>query len=138
MFRQEAKRAMTTLGQRGCFIIDHLVEALGGEPACSLRRAMVLVDIDQHPGTTQTEIMHRLDIHKSAMNREIEWLFNYGCIRIQDSSDDGRAKTLEVCGYCGMPGSFLHYMKKVKHLNLMSLDNSTEDQLQQITGLIIN
>mgnify|MGYP001158087533 CR=1 FL=1 len=99
MFRQQAKRAMTTMGQRGCFIIDHLVEALGNEPACSLRRAMILVDIDQNPGTTQTEIMRRLDIHKSAMNREIEWLFNYGCIRVQNSEDDGRAKTLETCGY---------------------------------------
>lgn len=99
MFRQQAKRAMTTRGQKACLVIDHLVEALAGDPSSSLRRAMILTDIDQHPGATQTEVMQRLDIHKSAMNREIEWLFNYGCIRFQDSKDDGRAKPLEVCGY---------------------------------------
>lgn len=97
--RQLSKKAMTTEGQKACLIIDHLVEALGGEPASSLRRAMVLADIDQHPGTTQTETMQRLGIHKSAMNREIEWLFNYGCIIRQNSDDDGRQIKLETCGY---------------------------------------
>lgn len=99
IFRQQAKRAMTTRGQKACLVIDHLVEALGNDPSSSLRRAMVLNDIDQHPGTTQTEIMGRLGIDKSSMNREIEWLFNYGCIMRQESEDDGRAKPLEVCGY---------------------------------------
>lgn len=99
MFRQQAKRAMTTRGQKACLVIDHLVEALAGDPSSSLRRAIILTDIDRHSGTTQTEIMQRLDINKSAMNREIEWLFNYGCIKVQDSVDDGRAKKLEVCGY---------------------------------------
>jgi DNA-binding MarR family transcriptional regulator len=99
MFRQQAKRAMTTRGQKACLVIDHLVEALAGDPSSSLRRAIILTDIDAHIGTTQTEIMQRLDINKSAMNREIEWLFNYGCIRMQDSKKDARAKKLEVCGY---------------------------------------
>lgn len=90
---------MTTRGQKACLVIDHLVEALAGDPSSSLRRAQILNDIDANPGATQTEIMQRLDIHKSAMNREIEWLFNYGCVRVQESSKDARAKTLEVCGY---------------------------------------
>ena len=80
-------------------MIDHLVEALAGDPSSSLRRAIVLTDIDEHPGTTQTESMARLDLDKSSMNREIDWLFNYGCVRVQDSKEDGRAKKLEVCGY---------------------------------------
>lgn len=80
-------------------VIDHLVEALGGEPSSSLRRAQILVDIGQHAGSTQTEIMARLDIPKSALNREIDWLFNYGCIMMQDSETDGRSKRLHVCGY---------------------------------------
>ena len=98
-FRQQAKRAMTTRGQKACLVIDHLVEALAGDPSSSLRRAQVLNDIDRYPGTTQTEVMQRLDINKSAMNREIEWLFNYGCIIRQGSEDDGRAIKLEVTGY---------------------------------------
>ncbi len=99
MFRQIAKRAMTTRGQKACLVIDHLVEALGNDPSSSLRRALILNDIDQNPGTTQTGIMERLKINKSAMNREIEWLFNYGCITRQGGTDDGRTKPLEVCGY---------------------------------------
>ncbi len=90
---------MTTNGQKACLIIDHLVGALGDDASSSLRRAMILVDIDQYPGTTQTGIMERLHIHKSAVNREIEWLFNYGCIRMSDSTSDARAKTIEICGY---------------------------------------
>ena len=61
-------------------IIDHIVAALGGEPSCTLRRANILIDIDEHPGTTQSEIMERHDLNKSALNRDIEWLYDYGCI----------------------------------------------------------
>ncbi len=99
MVTQLARKAMTTNGQKACLIIDHLVGALGDDASSSLRRAMILVDIDQYPGTTQTGIMERLQIHKSAVNREIEWLFNYGCIRMRDSATDARAKAIEICGY---------------------------------------
>ncbi len=94
-----AKKAMTTKGQKACLVIDHLVEALGNDPSSSLRRALILVDIDQYPGTTQTGIMERLHIHKSALNREIDWMFNYGCIMMADAEHDGRAKKIEICGY---------------------------------------
>jgi len=90
---------MTTVGQRACYVIDHLIEALGSEASSSIRRAIILLDIDKNPGTTQTGIMERLLVHKSALNREIEWLFNYGCIRKQESAEDGRAIPLETCGY---------------------------------------
>ena len=99
MVKSLAKKAMTTAGQKACFVIDHLVEALGNEPSSSLRRAMILVDIDQYPGTTQTGILERLQIHKSSLNREIEWLFNYGCIMRQGSEDDARSIKLMTCGY---------------------------------------
>lgn len=99
MITNSAKRAMTTNGQKACRVIDHLVEALGGDASSSLRRAMILVDIDQNVGTSQTDIMERLSIHKSAVNREVEWLFNYGCVMMQDCANDGRAKRLQVCGY---------------------------------------
>lgn len=94
-----ARRAMTTNGQKACLIIDHLVDALGGDASSSLRRAMILADIDQYPGTTQTGIMERLQIHKSAVNREIDWLFNYGCIMMNECGSDGRSKAIQICGY---------------------------------------
>lgn len=99
LFKQQAKRAMTTRGQKSCLVIDHLVEALAGDPSSNLRRAIILTMIDESPGITQTEIMHKIDITKSAMNREIDWLFNYGCIVRQDDEKDGRAVRLEICGY---------------------------------------
>ncbi len=94
-----AKKAMTTKGQKACYVIDHLVKALAGDPSSSLRRALILVDIDQNPAATQVGIMERLHIDKSSVTREIDWLFNYGCIMRHDCDNDGRAKTLEVCGY---------------------------------------
>lgn len=110
MYRNVAKKAMTTMGQRVCFVIDHLVEALGNDPSSSLRRAMILTDIDQYPGTTQTAIMERLGVHKSAVNREIEWLFDYGCIVRQECPEDARSIKLETCGYSKKAlGSALDY-----------------------------
>ena len=94
-----AKRAMTTKGQKACIVVDHLVEALGNDPSSSLRRALILVDIDQYPGTTQAGIMERLHLDKSTVKRETDWLFDYGCIRVQDCKSDGRAKKIEVAGY---------------------------------------
>ncbi len=99
LMKQHAKRVMTTKGQQGCLIVDHLVEALANDPSSSIRRALILNYIDEVPGVTQTEIMRDLKISKSAMNREIEWLFNYGCITRQNDNKDGRAIKLETCGY---------------------------------------
>lgn len=111
MVKDLAKRAMTTDGQKACLVIDHLVEALANDPSSSLRRAAILTDIHQHPGTTQTEVMDRLNLHKSALNREIEWLFNYGCIMMQDSAKDGRTKALQVCGYSkkGLDAALIYF-----------------------------
>ena len=88
-----------TKGQKVCNVIDHLVEALGNEPSSSLRRAIMLVDIDQYPGSTQAALMERLKINKSTVNREIEWLFNYGCIMMQGNDEDARSKKIQICGY---------------------------------------
>lgn len=91
-----AKKAMTTKGQKACYVIDHLAEALGNDLSSPLRRAMILAEIDENPGITQADILDRMDITKSALNREIDWLFNYGCVT---RSEDGREVKLEVCGY---------------------------------------
>lgn len=79
-------------------VIDHLVDALGGEPGCTLRRAVILADIDENPGTTQSEIIERLQAHKSTLNRDIEWLYDYGCI-MRYPGLDGRTVQLTVAGY---------------------------------------
>ena len=99
MVTQLARQAMTTNGQKACLIIDHLVEALANDASSSLRRAMILADIDQYPETTQTGIMERLGLHKSAVNREVDWLFNYGCVMVKECDDDARSKRIQICGY---------------------------------------
>lgn len=80
-------------------ILDHLVDALGGDPSSPLRRAQILVDIDGHPETTQSAVMERLGLNKSMMNREIEWLYDHGCILRQASPQDGRVIQMLTCGY---------------------------------------
>lgn len=90
---------LNTKNWDGTLVIDHLVSALGSDPSCSLRRVLILNDIDAYPDTTQAEIMNRLDINKSALNRDIEWLYDYGCILRQPSDEDGRIIKLQSCGY---------------------------------------
>ncbi len=96
----QAKRAMHTRGQKSCLVVDYVVEALAGDPSSSIKRAQILIHIDENPGITQTEVMKFLEIKsKTTMNREIEWLFNYGCIHRQQNYKDGRTIKLETCGY---------------------------------------
>lgn len=97
--RELAKQAMTTEAQKACYVIDHLVESLYGEPGSPLRRALILIDIAQTPGITQSELLEHHDITKSAMNREIDWLFNHGCIVRSNKVNDARAIGMEVHGY---------------------------------------
>ncbi len=101
-------------------IIDHLVDALGGEPACTLRRACVFIDIDEHPGTTQAEIMERNGVHKSALNRDIEWLYDYGCITRTPGGDDGRTIQLRSCGYAKRNAGLALAYFDFNHKNLQS------------------
>ncbi len=80
-------------------VIDHLVDAMGGDPSSPLRRALVLVDIDEHPGTMQVDIMKRVQIDKSSLNRDVEWLYDHGCVVRQQSWDDARVTRLYTVGY---------------------------------------
>jgi DNA-binding MarR family transcriptional regulator len=99
-------------------ILDHLVEALGSDPSSPLRRAQILVDIDGHPETTQAEVMERLKLNKSTLNREIEWLYDQGCILRQPSHLDGRVIHMLTCGYSKKNlGLALDYFEK-SHKNL--------------------
>ena len=102
-------------------VLDHLVDALGGDPSCTLRRAIILADIDENPGTTQSGVMERLNLNKSALNRDIEWLNDYGCIMRQPGETDGRVIHMVTCGYSKKNlGLALDYMqnshKKLKNV----------------------
>lgn len=101
MYTHEATHAMAATGQKACIVVDHLVEALAGEPSAPLRRALILADIDQHPGTTQDGVMQRLYLNQTSMKREMEWLFNHGCIKIEDSTKDTKGQVIEICAYTG-------------------------------------
>ncbi|MCB1559464.1 MAG: MarR family transcriptional regulator [Alphaproteobacteria bacterium] len=97
--RSAHSAASTSPVQKMGLVLDHIVAALGDDPSCPLRRAQILVDIDAHPGTTQTEVMDRLKVNKSTMNREIEWLYDHGCIIRQAGETDGRVIHIVTCGY---------------------------------------
>lgn len=92
-------QASTSPIQQSALVLDHLVDALGGDPSCTLRRAIVLVDIDENPGTTQAGLMQQLGLHKSALNRDVDWLYDHGCILLQPGLQDARVTHLSTCGY---------------------------------------
>lgn len=80
-------------------VLDHLVDALGGDPSSPIRRAQILIDIDSHPDTNHSDIMARLGVNKSTLNREIEWLYDHGCIVRMDGIKDARQTLVKVYGY---------------------------------------
>ncbi len=88
----------STIQQMG-LVFDHLVDALGGDPSAPLRRAIILADIDEYPETTQTAVMERLEIDKHTLNRDIQWLYDQGCILRQAGKEDGRVIHMITCGY---------------------------------------
>ena len=68
-------------------VVTHLIDALG-DSGVSMRRALILIDVDEHPQTTQAESTERLDEDKSTMSRNIDWLVDHGCVdRKQDIAD---------------------------------------------------
>ncbi len=85
--------------------IDHIVDSVG-DPSISLRRALILLDIDQHPGTTQMGIGDRLRLEKSVVSRNVDWLWGHGCVIRAEGRDDGREMALNT-------STFTH-----KHLQL--------------------
>jgi len=97
--RASAKQVMTTKGQKGCYVVDHMVAALMEHSSSSIRRAIILTDIDQYEGTVQANILGRVDVGKSALNRDIDWLFNHGCIRRFDAVNDGRKIKLRISDF---------------------------------------
>jgi DNA-binding MarR family transcriptional regulator len=80
-------------------VLDHLVDAMAGEPSVPLRRVMVLIDIARNPGTSQTAILERLKLEKSTITRSIDWLYNYGCVTRGANPSNARETALTICGF---------------------------------------
>jgi DNA-binding MarR family transcriptional regulator len=75
--------------------VDHIVDAVG-DPSITLRRAMILLDIDQHPNTTQNAIGERLNLEKSVVSRNVDWLWGHGCVIRAGQPQDGRETALQT------------------------------------------
>ncbi len=110
--------------QRMGLVLDHLVAALGEDSSSPLRRAQILVDIDAHPNTTQTEVMDRLKINKSTMSREIDWLYDHGCVIRQAGQQDGRLIHMTTCGYSKKSLGFALDYADHSHKNLQKFIES--------------
>lgn len=76
-------------------VIDHIVDSLG-DPSASLRRALILLDIDQHTGTTQSAIGERLNLEKSVVSRNVDWLWGHGCVIRAEGRHDAREQSLQT------------------------------------------
>ncbi len=85
--------------QQMALVLDHLVDALGGDPSCTLRRAVILAEIDENPGITQASLNSNLKLHKSALNRDVDWLYDHGCVLLQAGVADARVIHITTCGY---------------------------------------
>ena len=107
-------------------VLDHLVDALGGDPSCTLRRAVILADIDENPETTQASVMERLRIDKHTLNRDIQWLYDQGCVLRHAGKEDGRVIHMVTCGYS----------KKNLELALHYFDNSHKSLKKFLEGYI--
>jgi DNA-binding MarR family transcriptional regulator len=102
-------------------IIDHLVDALAGDPSCPLRRALILNDIDANPQTNQAAIGERLGLDKHTISRDIQWLYDNGCIKREEGSTDGRVMHMITIGYSKKNlGLALDYCEK-SHKNLQNV-----------------
>lgn len=76
-------------------VVDHLVDSMG-DPGVTLRRAMILLDIDQHPNTTQNAIGERLNLEKSVVSRNVDWLWGHGCVIRAAGKTDARESQLQT------------------------------------------
>ncbi len=76
-------------------VVDHIVDSVR-DPSISLRRAMILLDIDEHPKTTQNAIGERLGLEKSVVSRNVEWLCEHGCVIHNIGKTDARESELQT------------------------------------------
>ena len=102
-------------------MIDHLVDALASDPSCPVRRGLILNDIDANPHTSQAEIGERLNLDKHTISRDIQWLYDNGCIRREDGVTDARIQHMLVVGYAKKSLDLaLDYCEK-SHKNLQNV-----------------
>jgi hypothetical protein len=101
-------------------VIDHLVDAMAGDPSTPLRRVLVFIDIARNPGTSITAIADRLGADKQTVARDVDWLYNYGCIRRDQSPDSGREVALSMVGFAQ---THLGFAAGMMNNNLETLQN---------------
>lgn len=76
-------------------VVDHIVDSVG-DPGVTLRRALILLDIDQNPGTTQNAVGERLNLEKSVVSRNVDWLWGHGCVIRNSGRQDARETELQT------------------------------------------
>lgn len=76
-------------------VVDHIVDAVG-DPSVTLRRALIVLDIDQNPQTTQNAVGERLNLEKSVISRNVDWLWGHGCVIRAEGRQDGREIELQT------------------------------------------
>lgn len=79
-------------------VITHLINAIGDDTV-TMRRALILIDVDEHPQTTQSDMIERLDQDKSTLSRNIDWLSDHGCIDRRGTIEDARIFQLRSSDY---------------------------------------
>ncbi len=99
MLLKEHRAAAESPVEKAGAVIDHLVDACAGDPSTPLRRALTLIDIARYPGTSAVAVSDRTNADKSTLTRDIDWLYNYGCVTRAQSTDSGREVSLTVVGF---------------------------------------
>ena len=130
LLAQHREAAATPVEKAG-IVIDHLVDAMAGEPSAPLRRVLTFVDIARNPGTSQQAILTRIDSDKSTVARDIDWLYNYGCIMRNQGENSAREVSLTVHG---VAKTHLGYAIKLMENDLSRLQKFLEDYIKIFQG----
>tara|TARA_Y100001001_G_scaffold69066_1_gene67214 strand:+ start:192 stop:731 length:540 start_codon:yes stop_codon:yes gene_type:complete len=114
------------LGESVGLAIDYLVDAIG-DASCTLRRAIIMLDIDANPETTQSAIIERLGYEKSMVSRNIEWLADHGVIVRFPCAQDARETRLQLVAFART--SINHALRTIKkdHSHMIALLKSLHE-----------
>lgn len=114
------------LGESIGLAIDFLVDAIG-DASCTLRRAIIMLDIDANPSTTQAAVIERLGYEKSMVSRNIEWLVDHGIVVRLACAEDARETRLQVVGVAHASIEYAIKTLKRAHAPMIALLQSLND-----------
>lgn len=135
LIREHREASASPLEKAGQ-LIDHLVDAMAGDPSVPLRRVLALIDIARNPGTSSAALADRIDSDKSTIARDIDWLYNYGCIRRDPSLESGREVALSVVGFAQTHLGFAAQLVGGNLENLQRFVNGYIDVFQGFRGTL--